>query len=565
MISLETLREMPFCSIIVNARGIIISLSGLSDQKLSEKIKIGMLIQNGFEKWETEKHSKIVRAQVDSMHYLFLREILCTSNEDQFVFIGVKTSEIFEMQNEMKELEKLNRELDAIIENSYDGIYITDNKGVTLKTNSAIERITGIPKDYYIGKNVDALIERGILKNSVTYKVVKQKRTVSLVQYNYAGKETLITGNPVFNEEGEIEKVVTNIRDLSDLNELQAQLRKANELNTKYKQELDRLKSKPNQTEGIVIHSEQMRIIYDTAERIAHVDATVLILGDTGVGKDVLAKHIFQKSPRSKEGEFIKVNCGAIPPDLLESELFGYEGGAFTGANRKGKPGIFEMADKGILFLDEIGELPLSLQVKLLRVIQEKEIQRIGGTKPIKVDVRLIAATNRNLKEMVMNGSFREDLFYRLNVIPIVIPSLKERRDDVLPLLQLFLNIMNTRYSLNKELDAKLIEFLFSFDWPGNIRELSNLVERLVLTSPTNTIRIEDLPVEYRETGDIPHFAASSIVSLKDAVEMAEENVLALALKKYKNTYDLAKALDTSQPTIVRKLKKYNLKTEQHS
>ncbi|UOQ94606.1 sigma 54-interacting transcriptional regulator [Halobacillus shinanisalinarum] len=474
------------------------------------------------------------------------------------LLIGTETSELSALINENKELKKLTRELDAIIENSYDGIYITDHTGVTWKTNSAIERITGIPKEYYIGKHVDTLIKRGILKSSVTPKVVKQRRTVSLVQDNYAGKETLITGTPVFNEEGDVEKVVTNIRDLSDLNELQAELSKVNELNDKYKRELALLKNKSDRLDGIVVNSERMKMIYDTADRIADVDATVLILGQTGVGKDILAKHIFTNSMRSKEGEFIKINCGAIPPDLLESELFGYDGGAFTGANRQGKPGMFEVADKGVLFLDEIGELPLMLQVKLLRVLQENEIQRIGGTKPRKIDVRIIAATNRNLKDMVEKGDFREDLYYRLNVLPISIPPLKDRRDDILPLIQTFLKQANEKYHMTKMIDSKLKDFFFTYDWPGNLRELSNLIERLVVTTPKDIIKMENLPSEYSESNETA-ISPTPIVSLKEAAEMAEAKVLRLAVEKYPNTYEMAKALDTSQPTIVRKLKKYNL------
>ncbi|SET34687.1 PAS domain S-box-containing protein [Salinibacillus kushneri] len=460
------------------------------------------------------------------------------------------------LQRENENLKDVNRELDAIIENSYDGIYITDKNGITLKTNSAIERITGIPKDYYIGKHVDDLIKRGILKNSVTNRVVKEKRTVSLVQHNYEGNETLLTGTPVFNENGEVKKVVTNIRDLSELNTLQNKLRRVNQLNTQYKKELERLKNKPDQVNGIVTKSEPMKRIYDTANRIADIDATVLILGETGVGKDVLAQYIFTNSNRSKKGDLIKVNCGAIPSDLLESELFGYERGAFTGASKDGKPGMFELAHKGILFLDEIGELPLALQVKLLRVLQEGEIQRIGSTKPKKIDVRIIAATNQDLKKMVKNGDFREDLYYRLNVIPLEIPSLRKRQEDIFPLIQRFLDEVNDKYQLNKQIDYDLKDFFLSYEWPGNIRELANLIERLAVTTRNETITIENLPDEYLTSKTIK---TNHIVPLKEAVEIAEKRVIALAAEKYSNTYDLAEALNTSQPTIVRKLKKYKI------
>lgn len=551
MILIDLVDQIPFPAMILDGEERVLSFN--------EKIKAGMSkgshVKETFPLWDMKAGSKLVSAENGDMRYVFMKSPL---EEECDLFIGTETSEISALKNENEDLKKLTRELDAIIENSYDGIYITDHKGITWKTNSAIERITGIPKEYYIGKNVDALIKRGILKSSVTHRVVKQKRTVSLVQENYEGKETLITGAPVFNDNGEVEKVVTNIRDLSDLNELQTKLSRMNQLNDKYKKELDLLKNRNSKMDGVVINSESMRMIYDTADRIAHVNATVLILGETGVGKDILAKYIYSESSCSKEGDFIKINCGAIPGDLLESELFGYEPGAFTGANRQGKAGMFELADKGVLFLDEVGELPLMLQVKLLRALQENEIQRIGGTKPRKVDVRIIAATNRDLKEMVRDGDFREDLYYRLNVLPISIPSLKDRRDDILPLIDLFLKKVNNRYGMDKRVDTNLHDFFFSYDWPGNIRELSNLIERLVVTTPEDLLKAEHLPPEYQETKHTA-IAPNSVVPLKEAVELAESRVLELAALKYKNTYEIAEALETSQPTIVRKLKKYNI------
>ncbi|WP_226580813.1 sigma-54 interaction domain-containing protein [Halobacillus litoralis] len=556
MVLIEMVDQIPLPAMVLHKNGQVLSFNEKMKKNVEGELTSESHISEIFPGWDVAAESKLVLAERGDTRFVFIRS--SSSEEETHLFIGTETSEISALKTENEDLKKLTRELDAIIENAYDGIYITDHKGVTWKTNSAIERITGIPKEYYIGKNVDALIKRGILKSSVTHRVVKQKRTVSLVQDNFEGKETLITGAPVFNEDGEVEKVVTNIRDLSDLNELQTKLSRMNQLNDKYKRELDLLKNRRSRLDGIVIHSEPMKMIYDTAERIAHVNATVLILGETGVGKDILAKHIFKESARSKEGDFIKINCGAIPGDLLESELFGYEQGAFTGANRQGKPGMFEMADKGVLFLDEVGELPLMLQVKLLRVLQENEIQRVGGTKPRKVDVRIIAATNRDLKEMVRNGDFREDLYYRLNVLPISIPSLKDRRDDILPLIDLFLKQANERYGMRKRVDSNLNDFFFSYEWPGNIRELSNLIERLVVTTPEDLLGTENLPKEYQETTDSIN-TESSIVPLKEAVELAEARVLKKAVEKYKNTYEIAQALQSSQPTIVRKLKKYQL------
>jgi PAS domain S-box-containing protein len=474
------------------------------------------------------------------------------------------SAEMHVLEQKIKELEQVTRELDTIIESSYDVIYITDGEGMTLQTNSAIERISGIPKDYFIGKNVRELIDRGILRESVTLKVVEQGKPVTVVQKNFEGKETLMTGSPIFNKSGEIEKVVTNIRDLSELNRLHDELKKAQKLNDHYKKELEQLKTRARPDPEVIIASESLHELYDVAERIAHVDATVLILGETGVGKDILARHIYRTSHRFEQGKFIKINCGAIPKELLESELFGYEGGAFTGANRTGKPGMFELADQGVLFLDEIGELPLSLQVKLLRVLQEKEIQRVGATTTKEVDVRVLAATNRNLKEMVGKGEFREDLYYRLHVIPLFIPPLRERRDDILPLLQNFIIKSNQTYNLSKEFDQELREFFFYYNWPGNVRELTNLVERLILTIPKEVITASDLPQEYRDKekgyhSSIEYKSAQELGSLQQAREMAERELLEQAVTRCNSTYQIARELKSSQATIVRKLKKYNL------
>ncbi|MFY0802484.1 sigma-54 interaction domain-containing protein [Peribacillus frigoritolerans] len=551
---LNLLKEWTFPALVVDSANRIKDWGNYFNQLLSQDGNHTLTEQ--FDEWQFLDNKRLAAARLHDKRYLFL--LMKQMDADNILYIGRETEFLDDLLIDAHETDKLNRALDAIIENSYDGIYITDQDGITLYTNSAIERITGIPKEYYIGKSVDQLIKRGILNASVTHKVVKLRRTVSVVQDNFAGKETLITGSPVFNAEGEIEQVVTNIRDLSDLNELMHELTKANELNNQYKQEIEKLR-KITSKDGVVFVSDKMKMIYEIAERISDIDATVLILGETGVGKDVLARNIYNRSIRSKKGDFIKINCGAIPADLLESELFGYEGGAFTGANQKGKPGMFELAESGILFLDEVGELPLQLQVKLLRALQEREIQRIGGTKPKKIDVRIIAATNRNLTEMVKSGDFREDLFYRLNVIPITIPPLRERREDILALTDLFLTKANEQYKFSKEIDSRLKEYFYQHDWPGNVRELINIVERLVVLTDNRILSINDLPEEYQpENRNQPNYNAT--LTLKEAVERAEKEILTKAAQTYQTTYEIAEALESSQATIVRKLKKYRLK-----
>ncbi|MFI8493716.1 sigma-54 interaction domain-containing protein [Peribacillus butanolivorans] len=554
---INLLKEWIFPALVVDSEYRIRDWSSYLNDRIGQNGK--KLLTEQFEEWQFLDNNRLAAARLHDKRYLFI--FLTQLDNGDILYVGSETQFLDNLLVDAHETEKLNRALDAIIENSYDGIYITDQNGITLYTNSAIERITGIPKEYYIGKSVDQLIKRGILNTSVTHKVVKLRRTVSVVQDNFAGKETLITGSPVFNEEGEIEQVVTNIRDLSDLNELMHELTKVNELNNQYKQEIEKLRKITSQ-DGVVFVSDKMKMIYEIAERISDIDATVLILGETGVGKDVLARNIYNRSIRSKKGDFVKINCGAIPADLLESELFGYEGGAFTGANQKGKPGMFEVAESGILFLDEVGELPLQLQVKLLRALQEREIQRIGGTKPKKIDVRIIAATNRNLLEMVKVGEFREDLYYRLNVIPITIPPLRERREDILALTDLFLTKANEQYKFSKEIDSRLKEYFFQYDWPGNVRELNNIVERLVVLTNNQLLSLSDLPEEYQQVNQ-NHSNLKGTLTLKEAVERAEKEILTKAAQTYQTTYEIAEALDSSQATIVRKLKKYQLKVSE--
>lgn len=551
---MELLNQFPFPSVITNENGEILSYNELFREQCN--LNIGQQLSEFIAMIPYQTDENLLFGTINEHEYLFLKSNI---NDDQYLFIGMQSDGITDLINRLEETKIQKEQLEVIFEHSYDGLYLTNKDGLTIKTNAAIERITGIPKEYYIGKNVNNLMKRGILKNSVTIEALRKKETVSYVQKSYQGNITLLTGVPVLDQQGNIEMVVTNIRDLTDLNRIQAE--NSNYFNRDHSQQENELRdlSKYEEEFGIIVQSESMTTIYETAKRIAKFDATILILGETGVGKDVLTNYIFQNSHRVKTGKLIKVNCGAIPPDLLESELFGYEAGAFTGANRQGKPGMFELANKGTIFLDEIGELPLNLQVKLLRILQEGEIQRVGATKPKKIDVHIIAATNRNLHDMVDRGEFREDLYYRLNVIPIHLPPLRERREDIFPLIHLFLKKYNQKYQLHKEFDYELIDFLTEYDWPGNIRELSNLIERLVVTTQQDRIFIHHLPNEYQSSIIGVHQRQTS---LKEAVEHIEKKMLMNAVKKYQNTYEIAKALQTSQPTVVRKLKKYNIKVK---
>jgi transcriptional regulator with PAS, ATPase and Fis domain/NAD-dependent dihydropyrimidine dehydrogenase PreA subunit len=317
-------------------------------------------------------------------------------------------------------------------------------------------------------------------------------------------------------------------------------------------------KSRDSMGNPVIAYSVEMGKVLHVATKVAQVTTTVLILGESGVGKEVIARFIHNASLR-RNGPFVTINCGAIPPNLLESELFGYEAGAFTGAKREGKPGMIEVASLGTLFLDEISDLSLDLQVKLLQVIQQRRLTRVGGIHPIKVDIRIIAATNRDLVRMVEKGEFRADLFYRLNVVPIDIPPLRKRRDDIIPLIYHFLAKHNHAHRYNKTISRETREVLTEYSWPGNVRELENLMERLVVTVEGDEISVDDLPQYVKEQDDAfdSKVIVEGVIPLREAVEEVERQLIKHAQEEHETTYEIAKALGVNQSTVVRKLKKY--------
>ncbi|MGB9975576.1 sigma 54-interacting transcriptional regulator [Thermovenabulum sp.] len=457
---------------------------------------------------------------------------------------------------EKNRIDELNREMSAIIESSYDGVLVTDGQGKILRLNAAFAKYLGVPREDVIGKNTEELEKNRVIYPSITKLVIKEKRRLTLIQQ--AGKRKLFTtGTPIFNENGEIVRVLINAMDIDEYQSLTKDALDAEKLK-KYLEKCTH-SGDSGPLHRIVSVSPVMEKLIHLCLRLANVDSTVLLLGESGVGKSLIARFIHDNSPRSK-GPFVKINCGSIPASLLESELFGYETGAFTGAKREGKPGLIEMAHKGTLFLDEIGDLPLNLQVKLLQVLQDRELTRIGGIKPIEVDIRIIAATNRDLRKMVEDGAFREDLYYRLSVVPITVPPLRERKEDIEPLIFYFVNYYNKRNGISKTLLQEAIDVLKDYSWPGNVRELENFIERILVTSEKNFIGVEDLPqyIKKSETSRQNHckITVEGLMPLKEAIEMVEKQLLFLARKQCKNTYEMADLLGINQSTVVRKLKK---------
>jgi len=463
----------------------------------------------------------------------------------------------------VKELEAqrgLAKRLDGIIESSFDGLWICDGEGKVIRVNRASEIINEIKAEQVIGKKMETLIQQGLIDRSVTLEVLKKKISVTLIQHLKNGRQILVTGNPVLNSQGKIDLVVVNERDITTLNKLRNELEQSRALTLRYRSELSLLRKHKSLLSQTIIRSEAMRRVFSTCMKAAQVESTVIIRGESGVGKGFFAKLIHLASHR-KKGPFIRVDCGSIPESLIESELFGYDRGAFTGARPEGKPGHLELAEGGTLFLDEIGDLPLNVQVKLLRFLEENEMIRVGGTRAKKIDTRIIAATHCNLEEMVKKGEFRKDLFFRLNVIPIYIPPLRERPEEIPLFVRFFLEKFNRRNRTNKVILSQAIDRLREYPFSGNIRELSNLVEQLVVLTQKRHIGAEDFPshIRHPET-NIDSLVNDNEMNLSKAVQRLEKMMIIRALKSCGTQRKAACLLGIDQSTLARKVKRYGIR-----
>lgn len=447
-------------------------------------------------------------------------------------------------------ISKKIKSLAKIIDDEY---FITDEKGNVIDASPGVEMLYDIGPGNSIGENVFALRDKGTFYPSVTERVFNEKKKVSLLQNTGSGKILLVSGSPVIDKAGVIFRVVVIVKDVSRLYKMESEL-------FDVKQELELLRQMQTSSPGrIVFKSSQMNKVMSLAERAARVDSNVLILGESGVGKGILADTIHTLSSRCAK-HFVSVNCGAIPETLMEAELFGYARGAFTGANKAGKVGLIEEAHGGTLFLDEVSELPLNMQVKLLKVLGEKRFMRVGSSKIIESDFRIIAATNGDLATLVQEGKFREDLYYRLNVIPIYIPPLRKRKEDTLLLINYFLHKNNQKYGWRKKISPGAIDLLTAYNWPGNVRELENGIERLVVTIDRDLIDIEDLPTcLIKFSQKLMYINPVHSLPLQQTLEQTERQLILSAYQEYKNTYKVASQLKISQSTVVRKLKKYGI------
>lgn len=450
-------------------------------------------------------------------------------------------------------------DLKKILDNSFDEIFVVDGKGMVVYVNEACERHYGLKPSDVIGKTVHYLVNEGYYSPALAPVVFREKKTVTLEQVTNFGKKLVVTAVPILNNQGEIEFVVMNSRDITHIEQLKHDLDETRKLVEKYKQEVHELRQKEISFDGYIAHSKKMRACLQIAQRVAAVDSTVLILGESGTGKNVLAKFIHNHSTR-KDGPFMSINCAAIPEQLLESELFGYCRGAFTGAEKSGKVGLVELADGGTLFLDEIGEVPLKLQAKLLELVQDNSFLPVGGKEHKKVNIRILAATNRNLLKLVEEKSFREDLYYRLNVIEIALPPLRERTEDIIPLLCYFLDRYNAKYKVSHQFSQKCLDMLVRYSWPGNVREVEHLVERLVVTVPETKILPEHLPENIRAMQDsqpggqsLPPITFTDGVSIKEK----EKELIIQLYRQLGSSYKVAAALNISQSKATRVIRKH--------
>ena len=460
---------------------------------------------------------------------------------------GCSDQEVLEA---IRRISEENEMLNMAFEYSADSFSIADANGVFLLVNDAFLESTGTKGEKVIGRCTADLIKEGRYgPDSSILLALKEKSRVAILQGG-AKREALSISNPIFDEEGNIKYVVTSAR-FFDEHKLLNQY-----VSTRGNEEETELLCQNHRK--MIWKSTPMKEILSLVKIIAPTDSSVMLTGETGTGKSVLARYIHENSNRS-EGNFVEINCAAIPDSLIESELFGYESGAFTGANSKGKIGLIGLADGGTLFLDEIGDMPLNLQAKLLQTLQNRTVTRVGGDKAEDVDIRLITATNMDLEKMVEEGTFRSELYYRINVVPIHLPALRERCEDVAVIISTALERYNSEYNKEVILSNGARAALEQYHWPGNIRELENTMERLIVTNRSGVIIEEDLPIKIfasdaEMTKDI---RINSIMPLKDALEQVEKQLISIAYTKDNSSYKVAEMLGISQSAASRKIIKY--------
>lgn len=507
---------------------------------------------------DMDKNLYSVKYIDDSVYYV-IHNKLKLYNHDLYTFFFYEFTIGSELEKQIARLNSQQYLHNEMLNKLKDGIYITDELGTTIFVNDAFLNLSGLTREQIIGKTVYDLRKYDILPNSCCAKVIETMGPVSTINHYYKGQRCLVSGSPIFDENGNLSKTIAVIRDVSELDVLMKTITKDKNLFVKSDYNLQ---TKEVNDPVEIINNIRMKNIYKKAKKIANVDSTILVLGETGVGKDFIATYIHSISNR-KNGKFIKINCGAVPEHLLESEFFGYEEGAFTGAQKGGKKGLFEEANGGILYLDEIGDMPYTLQVKLLSAINDKMFYRIGGISPIEFNARIIAATNHDLQKLVEEKKFRADLYYRLNVVTLLIPPLRSRKEDIIPLTTQFLEYYNNKYGKNSYFTSNCLENFLIYEWPGNIRELKNIIERLVLMTDnagidTDLFR-EHLILTENNTG-LTDLFLSDRKTLKEKTEEYEKEIIESTLAVSKNMKEAALRLGIDISTLVRKKQRYSIR-----
>ena len=449
--------------------------------------------------------------------------------------------------------------LDRVWETLHDGICISDSEGIVLQVNNSHAKNSGMPREEMLGNSVRDFLKSGKLSIVLNPEVFATGKRVTCVQKTADGRKVILEANPIKDSAGNTVLCCTFSRDITTLSQLKQQIAEQRELLATF-QALHQHQNEARQVPKIV-YSTVMQKLYENIEAIAETASTTLILGETGVGKDVFARRIHELSPRSKK-PFIKVDCGSIPESLIETELFGYVSGSFSGAHKNGKVGLIEAAEGGTLFLDEIGELPLQMQSRLLRVLQDREIMRVGATTPKKINVHILTATNKNLEHSIANGEFRRDLYYRLKVTVVRIPPLRKRSADILPMAQSFLEFYNAKYDKQLVFSDEVKKAFQAYHWPGNVRELENLIQGVTATCKNTMIYATDIPIipEPRRTDEKIYKNIFGSVSFtgktyKDIMKNAELQVLAELMKEFGSVAEIATRFHVDRSTIYRKVK----------
>jgi PAS domain S-box-containing protein/TyrR family helix-turn-helix protein len=562
---ISVINDLPIPAAIINEKFVLIasnshwnSLQARSYNREEFNLNIKRCYSNYKEKLSKNKYSITERHKSYNLSFLHI------SNSYIIVFIIEKdgTSKI---KNELFKTRERIFLLETFFENSHDGFWICDGNGNVIDINRAAEALNDIKKEDLIGKNVSTFVRDGYYDISPALRVIQNKKETTVIITSRSGKKLLTTASPVLDSMGKIKYIVENVRDITLLKKLKEKIREYRQMKDRLASEFISLQNKQRLKQKIIYCSAMIELNIELASKASMSDAPVLITGESGVGKELIAEFIHESSARNKF-PFFKINCSMLPPSLIESELFGYEPGSFTGALSKKKPGLVEMAHKGTLFLDEIGEMPLSIQSKLLEFLEKSAFSRVGGTQILNIDSRIICATNRDLNDEVAKNKFRIDLLYRINTIPIYINPLRDRKEDIPLLINHFKALYEKKYNKVVKFSPEVMAFLINLEYPGNVRELKHLIERLiVLKDNQSTVNKNDFNAMYSQKNNIEEIRISipKNISLSEARKMFEMKFLNEIFHDFEGQKSLAKKLGLHQSTISRKLRKYEVKKPQ--